>query len=190
MAAELLGDGLDLAGRDALDVHLGERGHERLFGALVALEQLGGEAAIPVLRHAQLELADPGDEGAAVIARAIAQARCGALTLLGLEDVGHLGFEDLLHDGAHDLAQPVRVVAQKVLDGGSSRFILGGGHGGAPLGVRDVEHHHPAMTARSGDLQNLHHTTGATAIAHRKGNVRLPLAGIVAVTWARPNEPR
>ena len=147
MAAQLLGDRLDLAGRDALDVHLGERGHQRLLGALVALEQLGGEAPVAVLRHAQLELADPGDEGAAVVARAVAEAGCGALALLGLEGVGHLGFEHLLHDGAHDLAQPVRALAQKVLDGGSGRFILGGGHGGAPLGVRDVEHHHPAMTA-------------------------------------------
>ena len=39
-----------------------------------------------------------------------------------------------LHDGAHDLAQPVRALAQKVLDGSGSRFILGAGHGGDPLG--------------------------------------------------------
>ena len=67
MAAQLLGDRFDLPGRDALDVHLGEGGHERLLGALVALEQLGREATLPVLRHAQLELADPGDQRSAVV---------------------------------------------------------------------------------------------------------------------------
>ncbi len=68
------------------------------------------------------------------VARAVAQASRGALALLGLERIGHLGFEPLLYDGAHDLAQPVRALAQKVLDGSGSRFILGAGHGGAPLG--------------------------------------------------------
>jgi hypothetical protein len=41
----------------------------------------------------------------------------------------------------------LQIVVQELLDGSGGRFILGGGHGGAPLGVRDVEHHHPAMTA-------------------------------------------
>ena len=58
VAAQLLGDGLDLPARDALDVRLGERRHERLLGALIAFEQLGREAAVAILRHPQLELAD------------------------------------------------------------------------------------------------------------------------------------
>ena len=40
MAAEFLGDRLDLPGRDALHVHLGQSRHERLFGALITLEEL------------------------------------------------------------------------------------------------------------------------------------------------------
>jgi hypothetical protein len=40
--------------------HLGQRRHQGLFGALVALEQLGREPTVPILRHAQLKLADPG----------------------------------------------------------------------------------------------------------------------------------
>lgn len=66
MAAQLLGDRLDLAGRDALHVHLGQGRHQRLLGTLVTLEQLGREPPVAVLRHPQLELADPGDEGAVV----------------------------------------------------------------------------------------------------------------------------
>ena len=56
VAAQLLGDRLDLAGRDALHVHLRQRRHERLLGALIALEELGREPAVPVLRHAQSSL--------------------------------------------------------------------------------------------------------------------------------------
>ena len=39
MTAQLLGDRLDLPGRDPLHVHLGQRRHQRLLRALVALEQ-------------------------------------------------------------------------------------------------------------------------------------------------------
>ena len=120
MAAQLLGDGLDLPGRDALHVHLGERRHERLLGALVAFEQLGREAAVAVLRHPQLELADTGDERARVVAGAVAEPGLRALALLGPERVGHLGFEHLLHHGAHDLAQAVRLCRDQVFDDGES----------------------------------------------------------------------
>ena len=75
MAAQLLGDRLHLSGRDPLHIHLGQRGDQRLLGALVAFEQLGREPAVAILRHAQLELADAGDEGARVIAGAIAAGR-------------------------------------------------------------------------------------------------------------------
>jgi hypothetical protein len=50
--AAFLGDRLDLAGRHDLHVHLGQRRHQRLLGALVALEEFSGEAAVTVLRHA------------------------------------------------------------------------------------------------------------------------------------------
>ena len=42
-----------------MHVHLRQRRHQRPFRTLIALEQLGREAAIPVLRHPQLELPDP-----------------------------------------------------------------------------------------------------------------------------------
>lgn len=64
----------------------------------------------------QLELADTGDQGAAVGARVVAEAGCGALALCGLAGIGHPGFEHRLHHGMYDLAQAVGVAAQK-LDG-------------------------------------------------------------------------
>jgi len=120
VAAQLLGDGLDLPGRDALNVHLGERRHERLLGALIAFEQLGREAAVAVLRHPQLELADRRDERARVVAGAVSKAGRRALALLGPERIRHLGFEHLLHHGTHDLAQAVRLCQDQVFDDGES----------------------------------------------------------------------
>ena len=112
MAAQFLGDRLDLPRRDALHVHLGQRRHQGLLGALVALEEFGREPAVAILRHAQLELADPGDERARVIAGAVAKPRAGALALLGSERVSHLGFQHLLHHRPNDLAQPIRALRE------------------------------------------------------------------------------
>ena len=112
-----LGDRLHLPRRDALDPpvrlrrrragsHLGQARHERLLGALVALERLGREAPVPVLRHPQLRLADPGHQRPAVVARAVAEPAGAALALGGTQRVGHLGLQHLLQHRAHDLAQP------------------------------------------------------------------------------------
>ena len=132
MAAQLLGDRLDLAGRDALHVHLGQRRHQRLLGALIALEELGREPSVAILRHPQLELAHPGDERAGVIAGAVAEPGGGPLALPSAERVGHLGFQHLLHHSADDLAQPVRALREKLVDGGDRRLSFTLGHGGIP----------------------------------------------------------
>ena len=131
MAAQLLGDRLDLAGRDALHVHLGQRRHQRLLGALIAFEEFGRELSVPILRHAQLELADASDERAGVVAGAIADPSRRALALPGVERVRHLGFQHLLHHRANDLAQPIRAPGEKLFDGCDRRLTLGLGHGGA-----------------------------------------------------------
>src|SRR5271165_471531 len=88
MAAQLLGDRLHLAGRDALHVHLGQRRHQRLLGTLVALGELGRKPSVAILRHAQLELAHAGHEGAGATAGAVAKPRDRALALLGPQRVG------------------------------------------------------------------------------------------------------
>ena len=79
MAAEFLGDRLHLPFRDALHVHLRQGRNQRLLGALVAFEEFGREAAVAVLRHAQFELAHPGDKSAGVIAGAVAEPSSRAL---------------------------------------------------------------------------------------------------------------
>src|SRR3546814_6335850 len=79
MAAQLFGDRLYLARRNALDIHLGQRRHQRLLRPLVALEQLGREAPGTVLRHPQLQLADPRHQRARVMPRTVAEPRIAAL---------------------------------------------------------------------------------------------------------------
>jgi len=55
-----------------LHVHLGQGRNQRVLRALVALEPLGREPPLPVLRHFQLALAEPGDQRAGIVAGAIA----------------------------------------------------------------------------------------------------------------------
>ena len=136
VAAQLLGDRLDLAGRHALDVHLGQRRHERLLGALVAFEQLGREAAGAVLRHSELQLADPGDQGAIVVAAAVAEARRRSLALLGTQRRGHLGFQQLLQHRLHQRTQTSRSSANSAFLQGRSK--LASGHGVHPQGDVDI----------------------------------------------------
>ena len=52
--SELFADRLDLPSRYSLDVHLGERRHQRLLTALIAFENLGGKPPVAVLGNSQL----------------------------------------------------------------------------------------------------------------------------------------
>src|SRR3546814_9094772 len=65
----------------SLDIHLGQCRHQRLLRPLVALEQLGREAPGTVLRHPQLQLADPRHQRARVMPRTVAEPRIAALAL-------------------------------------------------------------------------------------------------------------
>jgi hypothetical protein len=48
-----------------------------------------------------------------------------------------LGFQHLLHHRAHDLAQPIRALGEKLVDGGQRRLSFGLGHGGgSPRRIR------------------------------------------------------
>ena len=186
MAAQLLGDRLHLPGRDALHVHLGQARHQRLLGALVALEQLGREAAVAILRHAQLELADPGDQGARVVAGAVAEPGGAALALRGAERVGHLGFQHLLQHGAHDLLEKVRIGEQRRFRqrDGIGRLRLG--HGRTSWLRGDVEHRHLAMAARRGDSELSGHSPRriwlkrATRPVHARRVEPAPLPAVVS----------
>src|SRR3546814_3403427 len=94
MAAQLFGDRLDLARRNALDIHLGQRRHQRLLRPLVALEQLGREAPGTVLRHPQLQLADPRHQPARVMPRTVAAPRLAAPALARTQSLVHPGFHN------------------------------------------------------------------------------------------------
>jgi hypothetical protein len=133
VTAQLLGDGLDLPCRDTLHIHLGQRSHQGTLGALIALEQLGGEPPLPILRHPQLQLADPGDQRAIVIARAVAEPLRRALALGRAQGLVHLGFQHLLQHRAYHRAQAIGAFGKKRLDCGAGRSIVNLGHGGIPL---------------------------------------------------------
>ena len=75
-------------------IHLRQGCHQGPFRTLVALEQLGREAAGAVLRNPELKLADPRDQGAAVMAGAVAEPLRCALAPRSAKRLLHLGFEN------------------------------------------------------------------------------------------------
>ena len=130
VAAQLLGDRLDLACRDALDVHLRQGAHQRLLGALVTFEQLGGEASFAVAGDAQLELADAGHETARIVAGAVAEPVRRAFPGGGGQRSRHLLLQDLLQEVLEQETKPVPpVVLEKAFQFYDCGFTLGvGGH--------------------------------------------------------------
>lgn len=118
VAAEFLGDRFHAARGHALHIHLHQRGHEGLLAALVARKQLRREAALPVLRHAQLELAHSRHERTGVVSAAIAEAAGGAFAFAGEQRLVHLRFEHFLQERLHQLFQRV------VLGQGAQQFLF------------------------------------------------------------------
>lgn len=102
-----------------MDIHLGKSRDQGLFRALVAFEELRGEAAVSVAGDTQLEFADAGHKRAGVVAGTIAQAALGALTGFGTDGVGHLRLKNLLHGFAHDLAQKFLILRDERFKVGS-----------------------------------------------------------------------
>jgi len=64
-----------------LTVHLRQCRDQPLLASLVAFDNLGGKLSLTVLRDSEFELADTGDQRAAIIATAIAQRALCALPL-------------------------------------------------------------------------------------------------------------
>ncbi len=130
MPDQLLRDRLHLARGYPLYVHLRQRRNQRLLRTLIPLEQLGGEPSLPVLRHAELDLADARDQRARVVARTVAEPALAALALAGAQGLRHLRLERLLQHRAHDRLQEILLRGQKGLDLGQRRPQLLYGHGG------------------------------------------------------------
>ena len=131
-AAQLLGDRPDFASRNPLHVHLRQRRNQRPLRSLIALEQLGGEPPAAILRNPQLELADPGDQGPAVIARSVAQTARRPLALLRSQRFGHLDFEHLLKRRPHQCPEKLLIPRQKRFHVDRPRLTLPLGHGVHP----------------------------------------------------------
>jgi hypothetical protein len=132
VTAQLLGDRLDLPRRDPLHVHLGQSRHQRPLRTLVALEQLGGKPAVTILRHTQLQLADPRHQRSIVVPGPIAEPFVRPLTFGRADRLGHLGLQHLLQRRAHERPDKIRVRRDQRLEiSNPSRTILCG-HGVQP----------------------------------------------------------
>lgn len=133
VAAEFLGNRRDSASGNALHIHLHQRGHQGLLAALVAFKQLGGEAALPVLGHPQLQLAHPSHQRAAVVTAAVAQPVGRAFAFAGPQGLVHLGLQHLLQQRLHEWFERVffgQETQQFLFCHGNSLIIpLGAGHG-------------------------------------------------------------
>jgi hypothetical protein len=69
-----------------------------LFAALIAGEELGGEATLAHLRHPQGQRADPGGELAGLVPVAVALPLLGPFVALGVQLVAHLCLEHLVEN--------------------------------------------------------------------------------------------
>ncbi len=129
VSAELFADCFDLPRRYALDVHLGERSHQRLFAALIAFENLGGKPSVAVLGNSQLELSHPRNQVARVVAASIARAPFDSFSLLRPDCFAHFGLQELLDHRAHNRTQKLAVFGHHRFDLSGRPVILLSGHG-------------------------------------------------------------
>src|SRR5690606_16600094 len=145
---QLLGERTHLRGRDrkatehldhlrylsrahALEVHLHQGEHERFLAALVSLEEARLEAALAVLRHPQLEGAQPGLERAPLPTISPPPPRRRALPGASAQETLELPLEGLLHHRLEHPAQDLigRAPHPRTLMGSGSKGSLGGeGH--------------------------------------------------------------
>src|SRR5688572_3173648 len=119
-AADPLHDVLDLAGRDAADVHLGDGQAQGAFGAEPAFEdgvgvELDGGPAD--LRHVDDDAAQAGVEGAGLEAVGVTAALVGPLVGLGAQGLLALEAHGLVEDELHGLEHSVDALVGQELDG-------------------------------------------------------------------------
>src|ERR1035438_7159005 len=132
-AAELLDDGGDFAGGDALDIHFGQGQLEGLLAPHPFFQGAGIEfQAAPDLRDLELDGADTGVEGFGFEAIGMASAGFGAFVGLGLESLGAFlahGFVDQQADAGGQAA--AGALLSQELQNGVQEFRIGsvGRHG-------------------------------------------------------------
>ena len=96
-------------GRDAADPGLLDHRHQRLLRRLPGLEEGREVAALPQLRDAQLQAAEPRVQRPVAIAVAVGRAIAGALVPTGADQPFHIGLHQQLHHGLGHAAQEVAV---------------------------------------------------------------------------------
>ena len=115
-----------------MDIHLRQRPHERLLRALVAFEQLRREPAGTVLRDAEFQSADTGDQRTLVIAGPVAKTGFRPLALPGAKGFGHLGLQCRFQGGFDRRAKEIRVSFDMAFQIDDFALILNLGHGVLP----------------------------------------------------------
>src|SRR5690606_5088221 len=130
---ELFDDPRDLPRGDSVDVHLDQRGHERLLASLVALEQARLKPAFPVLRNPQDQLADSRLERSRLEAVAPAPARRRPLEPPCANEPVELGLNRLLHQALDHRPQEVlRTVTGGLPSELANASVLAKGHRRSP----------------------------------------------------------
>jgi len=136
-AAEVLDDGGDFAGGDALDVHFGQGELEGLFGTEAFFE--GGRVELQAaadLRDAEGDGAQAGGEGFGFEAVGMALAGVGALVGLGLEGLGAFLAHGGIDEQADAFGEAGGALLGQELQNGVQEFRLGlVGHWGLALVV-------------------------------------------------------
>ncbi len=135
-AAELLDDGGDLAGGNALNVHLGEGQLEGLFAAdaLVEGRRVELETAAD-LGDVEVDGADAGGEGLVLEAVGIAKARVGTLVGFGAKGGGTLAQHRLVDEEADALGKSTGTLfGEQLHNGGEQVRVLRVGHGWIGVG--------------------------------------------------------
>ena len=136
VAAELLDDGGDFAGGDALDIHFGQGQFEGLLAADALFQGAGIEVQVAAdLRDLELDGADAGGEGFGFEAIGVALAGVGAFVGLGLEGLGAFLAHGFVDQQADAFGEAAGAFVSEELQNGVQEFRIGlVGHYGVDVG--------------------------------------------------------
>jgi hypothetical protein len=118
---------IDAPGRDATNPRFLDYSHQRLLRGLAGLEKPREVAALPQLRHPQVQRAQTGIESALSIPVPPGRAFAAALMPASADQTFHIGLHDQLQDGFGNAAQEVTliVLGQKLGQVHASPWSLG-----------------------------------------------------------------
>jgi hypothetical protein len=126
VAAELLDDGGDFAGGNALDIHFGDGQFEGLLAADAFLE--GGGIEVQIAAHwgdLELDGTTAGGEGLGFEAIGVAKAGLGAFIGLGLEGVGSFLAHGFIDEPPDAFGETAGAIFSEQLQNGVQEFRIG-----------------------------------------------------------------